>query len=330
MRKTRHQIHWQLTAYAGAVICVLTGLFLVIDKTHQWRNLVDARSAYMQQEVQLLALALEHEPSSSARADFLTNYCAMMRYHGKPGHALTVLDSSGLFHTTGKQLTKDELTQSTIVEEARNAPNAMVGHVYEEDGGKVLAVAREFTSNSNAGKGIVLYSEPLNDLEALARKLFIQRAAIAVGLLFAVITVIWVFVKQKVAAPLSALLAHEYAASKGDLHPKRFADPHNEITDVQIMFNHMLKKLEQRELTIQGVHDTADPRQLVSRLKDRSAEVVEIHRLLNRRRDTLPRGAQEILDLLHDEARSFHELIAALHRELGGPDEGPTLFSLPS
>ena len=145
MRKTRHRIHWQLAAYAGAVICVLMGLFLVIDKVQQWRNLVDARSAYMQQEVQLLALALEHEPSSAARADFLTNYCAMMRYHGKPGHALAVLDPSGTFHATGTQLTKDDLTQSAIVEEVKNAPSTTVGHVYEEDAGQVLAVAREFS-----------------------------------------------------------------------------------------------------------------------------------------------------------------------------------------
>ena len=122
MRKTRHQIHWQLAAYTGAVICVLMGLFLVIDRIQQWRNLVDARSASMQQEVQLLALALEREPSSNARVDFLTHYCAMMRYHGKPGHALAVLDPSGSFHATGKRLTQDDLTQSAIVAEA-NAKN---------------------------------------------------------------------------------------------------------------------------------------------------------------------------------------------------------------
>ena len=147
-----------------------------------------------------------------------------------------------------------------------------------------------------------------------------------VELSLAVITVIWLFVKHKVSAPLSALLAREYAASKGDLQPRKFTDPNNEITDLHIMFNHMLNKLEQRELRIQGVHDATDPRQLVSALQDLSDGIVEIQRFLNDRRDYLPQRTRNILSSLQNETTNLRELVASLRRELGGSDEGPIPF----
>ncbi|MHC4787776.1 MAG: hypothetical protein ACYS8K_01020 [Planctomycetota bacterium] len=246
-REHQRKIHWQLAFRVGAVILVLGVAFLLGDGALQRKRLIESRAAYMEQEVQLIGMAVRKVADAGERARFLESYCATMRFHGRPGHALGIIDTSGRFFKTDGALSEEQIVQSPPVRQLLSASSGSRHWIERTGQGRSLVAAGVYRTPGGDQVGLVYYSEWVEDILRLSRILFWQRAGLLLVLLLAVSSAIWLFVKIKVANPLGALLMREYAASKGDLQEWALPDPHNEVSAVCHMFNYMLRRTEQRE-----------------------------------------------------------------------------------
>ncbi len=318
MRRHRHRIQWQLTFYLGCVICVLMLIFLLIDRFQQRNRLIESRAAQMTQETQLLRMAIQRETSPDKRHEFLEAYCATMRLHGQAGHTLAVVDPSGRFHATGQQqITREDVLQNTHVRQLLSGGHARGTWVEHLGRTNLLVIAGTYRLPNATQQGIVYYSEPLTDIEHLSDMLFLQRTGLVLLLFAAIVAAVWLFVKYRVAAPLSALLTHEYAASKGDFRLRQYPDPHNEISDVYDMFNIMLKKIERRERFIaRGPEESSSLSELVLGMRDDLARVSEDARWLKANRRLCPEWAGADLEDLMAKAGDSNRMASRVLRDL--------------
>ncbi len=325
MKKSRHTIHWQLTLHIGSVICLLMLLFLVVDGAQQKRHLIESRAASMEQEIQLLGMTIQRTTDPSRRGEFLEAYCATMRFHGRPGHALAILDRGGRFHSTGADLTHEDVLNSSIVKDLSSSNSGTLQRVERTGKGLQLVVAHALLPAAGATSSMVYYSEPLDDVQSLSRTILLHRSGVLLLLLVAVVVIIWFFVKHKVTAPLSVLLMHEYAASKGDLRPKEHLDPHNEITDVCNMFNHMLAKIQDREHFITGVDEQMTVADSIRVMAEALARVLKVAHMLADKSLDMPQDAQATVRMLESEAAKLQQLVKTVEAKLGQPDLEETL-----
>lgn len=253
MHKPQHRIHWQLTFWIGLALCGLGAMFLLVEGTLQKRRLIQARAEHMADQVELLSMALKKESDSQSRADLLETYCATMRFHGRPGHALGVLDTSGAFYRSSDSISREQLASDQHIQALLSGSAVAARWIDESSDGLSLVVAKSIRTEQGGRVGVVYYSEWLDDILRLSRSLQLQGAGVLLVLLAAVTAVVWLFIKYKVAAPLDALLMSEYAVSRGDPSPLRtigavsYRDPHNEISTVCAMFSYMVTRIEERE-----------------------------------------------------------------------------------
>ena len=254
MRKPQHRIHWQLTLWIGLALCGLGVVFLLVEGTLQKNRLIQARSEHMADQVELLSMALKKEPDAKSRATLLETYCATMRFHGRPGHALGVLDTSGAFYRSSDSISRERLASDPHIQPLLSGSAVAAHWIDESHDGLSLVVAKSIRTEAGGQVGVVYYSEWLDDILRLSWALQLQGAGVLVVLLAAVTLVVWLFIKYKVAAPLDALLMSEYAVSRGDPSPLRtigavsYRDPHNEISTVCSMFSYMVTRIEEREV----------------------------------------------------------------------------------
>ena len=246
MEKRMHRIHWQLTLYIGIAIFSLMLLFTILDNAQQKKQLINSRGGYMAQELKLLAAAIQSKENPQKRNQFIQDYCATMQYHSRPGHALGVLEPDGQFHSTKADLTRERVIKAANAERFQTVDEQGKQWTEASKAGNIMISMLPYSIRGTDKEGILYYSESLKDIEKLSRTLIVQRAAMLLLLFTAVVIIIWVFVKFKIAAPLNALLLRQYAAGKGDFTPQPFQDPHNEITGIHEMFDYMLKKLQEQ------------------------------------------------------------------------------------
>ncbi len=316
MHRPRHRIQWQLTFYMGCVICVLLMVFLQLDRVQQRERLINSRASHMMQETRLVRMAMQHEPDPDRRDDFLERYCATMRFHGQPGHSLAVADPSGLFHSAGRQLSREDVMKDERVQRVLSSDETAESWVDRDAGGRRLIVVHSYRPPNATKAGIVYYSESLDDIYELSQMLFLQRAGMALLLLAAVVVVIWLFVRYKVSLPLNALLTREYAASKGDLRLRPYPDPHNEISELHDMFNIMLKKIEQREKRLRGPGEAAQASDLVAWMEDELAGLSYAVGQLDARSETLSVDGRRLLDEVHISLADLRRALTQLGHRL--------------
>ncbi len=317
-RRRQHKIHWQLSVRVGGVILVLAAVFLLVDGALQKRRLIESRADYMEQEVQLLGIAVEREADAEERARLLESYCATMRFHGRPGHGLGVVDTSGRFFRTDERLTEDRITRSPQVQALLSAPRVSTRWIEETAQGRALVAVGTYRTPGEDQLGLVYYSEWLEDILALSRALFWQRAGLLVVLLVAMTSVIWLFVKVKVADPLGALLMREYTASKGDLQEWALPDPHNEVSGVCRMFNYMLRKTDQREEELKAGAAPNSFASAMAGIDEGMAHVRNAARWIEAHGDMLRDNDRSTLTAMRRSERELSRLSSALRGAIEG------------
>ena len=135
-----------------------------------------------------------------------------MQYHSRPGHALGVLDPDGQFYSTKDDLTKERVTEAVTVRQLLVGGEQAKHWIERSEIGDILVAMQSFNTRGTNKRGTLYYSESLKDIEKLSRALIARRAGMLVLLFAAVVIVIWIFVKVKIAAPLNTLLLRQYAA----------------------------------------------------------------------------------------------------------------------
>ena len=160
------------------------------------------------------------------------------------------------------------------------------------------------------------YSEWLDGILRLSRNLFLQRAGMLVMLLSAVTVIIWLFVNFKVADPLGALLMREYAAIKGDPSEQELPGPNHEISAVCLMFNYMLRKIEEREEEFKSQEQPKSFASAMAGIKDNVSGVLDAARWIRDHGNTLSGKSARLMDSLIRRELALLDLASRLEREL--------------
>jgi signal transduction histidine kinase len=227
-----------------------------------------------------------------------------------------VIDPSGAFHRTGGRLTKEQILQKDGVRELLSKAATTRQWIERSERGRSLVVATAYGTASEGQVGIVYYSEWLDDILRLSRRLFLERAGVLLLLIVAMGAVIWLFVRRNVAAPLSELLTGEYAASRGDLSERTWTDPHNEVTAVCTMCNYMVKKIEDREEELTAAEEPNSMASAVTEMGDGLAAVLRAGRWIETHGDLLTDDAKRQMTAIMRKERELLDMIPRLKREL--------------
>lgn len=251
MANRKHSIQWQLTGSLGAVVFLLMGGFAALDWIQQRHHMIGARASYMRQETRLLAAALQRQGDTAARHAFLRSYCATMQFHGRPGHLLAVKEPGGAFYAVPHEVPEEEILTRPDVRAVYATGQDTQSWLVETPNGDSLTAATAY-QGPDSENGVVVYSEPISDLNELLKTMFLQRLGMLALLFVAVVLVILIFVRRKIARPLNQLLSREWAASVGDFRKGDFPAVDNEVGEVCEVFNLMIDRLEKRELDLIG------------------------------------------------------------------------------
>ncbi|MHC4714146.1 MAG: hypothetical protein ACYTAN_12905 [Planctomycetota bacterium] len=326
MKAKRHRIHWQLTLWIGLVLCGLGIIVLAAEGTLQKKRLIEARAEYMDEQVGLLSMALQKEVDPRSRSELLETYCATMRFHGRPGHALGIIDSSGAFYRSSESITREQLLSNPHVKALLKGSAVGANWTELSTGGPSLVVARSIRTGPGGAIGVVYYSEWFDDIVALSRALFLQGAGFLLLLMLAVTAVVWLFVKYKVADPLDALLLSQYAVSRGDSSPLRtvgavsYRDPHNEISMVCDMFSYMTTKIEEHEGQVDSGGKPGSLKIAVAEIENGLSRLQDAVGWIETRGDALPERSRQVLASLMQKGREARDLASALK---GGLEDCP-------
>lgn len=322
MKAKRHRIHWQLTLWIGLVLCGLGIIVLAVEGILQKRRLIETRAEYMAEQVGLLSMALQKEPDPQSRSELLETYCATMRFHGRPGHALGILDSSGAFYRSSESITREQLITNPHIKAILEGSAVAAHWTNLSDDGLSLVVARRVRTGSAGPIGVVYYSEWLDDIVRLSRALFLLGAGLLLVLMLAVTAVVWLFVKYKVADPLDALLLSQYAISRGDPSPLRtvgavsYRDPHNEISMVCDMFSYMTTKIEEHEGQANAGGKPRSLKLAVAEIENGLSHLQDAGGWIEARGGVLPERSKRVLTSLMLKGREARDLATALKQGL--------------
>ena len=247
-RERPGKIHWQMTLWISPVILGILLLFALVDYRQQRQRLIGKRMQRMQQESELMTMAIQARRDPAEREEFIENYCETMPLHGRTGHGLLVIDPLGGTYRTGQAPTPETVRQMPAVRKLLEGEENSSAWRRTGNGPEALLSAHLYGNGANGSRaGLIYYSESLDDIRQLSYGLIAGRLAMLVAVFVLLVVAIWLFVKHRITRPLNSLLLHEWDVGGGDLARRNHPDPHNEISVVCEMFNVMLERIREHE-----------------------------------------------------------------------------------